>query len=69
MVYDHNSRGQLFCNLPAKINDVIWWDLLVSYSFLNFSYHFLDIIWRSNTFKSLKSTNKGLYETPVSGGN
>jgi hypothetical protein len=21
MVYDHNSRGQLFCNLPAKIND------------------------------------------------
>jgi hypothetical protein len=23
LVYDHNSRGQLFCNLPAKINDVI----------------------------------------------
>ena len=20
MVYDHNSRGQFFCNLPAKIN-------------------------------------------------
>ena len=30
---------------------------------------FLDIIRRSNTFKDLKSTNKGLYETPVSGGN
>ena len=69
MVYDHNSRGQLFCNLPAKINDEIWWDLSVSYSFLNFSYHFLDMIRRSNTFKDLKSTNKGLYETPVSGGN
>ncbi len=67
MVYDHNSGGQLFCNLPVKIN-VIWWDLLVSYSFLNFSYHFLDIIWRSYTLKDLKSTNKGLYETPFSGG-
>ena len=22
MVYGHNSRGQLFCNLPAKINHV-----------------------------------------------
>ncbi len=42
MVYDHNSEGQLFCNLP--VNDVIGWDLLVPYSFLNLSYHFLDVI-------------------------
>jgi hypothetical protein len=65
MVYDQNSRSKLFRNLPAKINDVIWWDPLVSYSFLNFSYHFFDIIWRSNTLKDLKSTKKELYEAPV----
>ncbi len=23
MVYEHNSVGRLFCNLPAKIDDVI----------------------------------------------
>jgi hypothetical protein len=40
MVYDHNFRGHLFCNLPAKTNNVIWWDLLVSYSYFNFSYLF-----------------------------
>ena len=69
MVYDHNSRGQLFCNLPAKIND--WSDEICrpATEFLNFSYHFLDIIRRSNTFKNLKSINEGLYETSVSGGN
>jgi hypothetical protein len=70
MAYSHNSGGQLFCNLPAKIDDVIWWDLLVSNSFFKkFEYHFLDIIRRDNTFKDLKSTNKALYETYVLGSN
>ncbi len=68
MVYDHNYRGQLFCFLYAKINDGIWWDLMVSYSFWNFSYHFLDIIRRSNTFEDLKLNNQRLYKTPDSGG-
>ena len=58
-------EGNFFVICPLKLMI----DLIVSYSFLNFSYHFLDIIRRSNTFKDLKSTNKGLYETPVSGGN
>jgi hypothetical protein len=37
MVYNHNSGKQFFCNLPAKIYDVIWWDLLVSYFTKNFN--------------------------------
>ncbi len=49
MVCGHDSGEQLFCNLPAKISDEIW-DLLVFYTILNFSYHFLDTIRRSNTF-------------------
>ncbi len=63
MVYGHNSRGQLFCNLPAKINDRIWWDLLASYSFFNFSYRLFDIFWRVNTILRSQTTDKGLYET------
>ncbi len=65
MVYGHNSGGQLFCNLLAKIDDEIWWDLLVSNSLLIFSYHFRYILTRRKDFKYLKSTNKGLYKTSI----
>jgi hypothetical protein len=36
-------------------------------NYKNFSYHLLDIVRCVNTFQDLKSTNKGLYETPVFG--
>ncbi len=63
MVYGHNSGGPLFCNLPTKIDDVIRWDLLVFYSFLNFSSHISIYSDTSTRFYDLKSTNKGLCET------
>ncbi len=68
MMYNYNSGGQLICNLPAKIDDEIWWALLESFSFLNFSYLFYI---QSNPIRlyDLKSTNKGLYETFVFGSN
>ncbi len=60
MVYDHNSRGQFFCNLPAKINDVIWWDLSVPYSFLNFSHHFS---MYSDTLKRFYNLNRPIKDS------